>query len=746
MKRKKDFKLTICSYFNSFYHFFPIRLLISYLKRNQLILLLWLFPFLVVTNNLGQVFGIPQLFLVPEYMGYVGKAAFLLTGIATGAFIMSFHLSSYIVMGHKFPFIATLSRAFTKYALNNSIIPLVFIITYLVQSIRFQAHYEFIASKNIFWNLIFYILGLIIITLLSFLYFIIMNDTRKYVNKKIRFLKKTWLSKWFKEYSERDKDWKLKDAPEDNEGKERIEYYMKSLTKIAKSRDFSHYDKEILTKAFHYQHLNSFGYILLFLGIIIFRGLSKDVDYLIIPAGASFFLFFTVISLIVSGFYVIFKSWVPVALLFTVLVINYWPLFSFTSYNNLAFGLDYNKELKLSLYSNNDDYRKDIKQTLSILEHWKNKNVSAVNKKPKMILVATSGGGLKLALWTYYSLAYADSLMQGELLKHTQLITGASGGMVGAAYLRELYKEKQEGVIKSYYKKEYIDRLSKDILNPILYSFSMSDWFFRLQKFEYNRRLYYKDRAYMFEQKLNKNLNYILNKTLASYRFAEKNAAIPMMIFSPTILNVGTKLIISPFSLTYLSQNQTKELKDIDFMHTYKSCDADNLRFLTVLRMSAGFPFVSPNTSLPGRPRITVLDAGLNDNWGYTLSSNFILTFKKWIDKNTSGIIIINIDEAKKFNYDDKPFIFSNILKPFGFMIGDWSNTQKVNYHAMQISLRKSLRVPVHFINFRLVSKEQKLSLSWHLSKREKKIILESMKQPSNQMQCKRLQQYLTKH
>ena len=697
---------------------------------------------MIITNNLGQTLGIPQLFLVPEYMGYVGKTAFFLTGISTGVFIMAFHLSSYVVMGHKFPFIATLSRAFVKYTLNNSIIPIIFILVYIYQSIHFQAYYEFISNVAIFWNLFFYVLGLVVFILLSFLYFRIMNDTRKYISRKILFLKKTWLSKWFKKYSKRDIDWKLRDAPEDNEGKERIEYYMKSVTKIAKSRDISHYDKAILTKAFHYQHLNSFVYILLLLGIIVLRGLSKDTEHLIIPAGASFFLFFTVISLIITGFYVVFKSWVPLALFVTVLIINYWPVFSLTSYNNLAFGLDYKKKTTLPLQAKND-FKKDKNEILSILDLWKEKNTNLSAKKPKMIFVCTSGGGLKLALWTYYSLAYADSVLQGDLIKHTQLITGASGGMIGAAYLRELYKQKQEGLIDSYYKQEYIDRLSKDILNPILYSFSMSDWFFRLQKFKYNNRFYYKDRAYMFEQILNKNLNYVFDKPLLSYHFAEKQAQIPMMIFSPTILSVGTKLILSPFTHSYLCRNQVDNLKDIDFLKTYKDWGADSLRFLSVLRMSASFPYVSPNVSLPGKPRITVLDAGLNDNWGYTLSYKFVLAFKDWINKNTGGVIFIDIDEAKKFDYDDKPFVFSNILKPFSFMIGDWSNTQKTNYFAMQSSLSKVLEVPVHLIKFQLLSKEQELSLSWHLSKREKKIILESMSQIRNQKECKRLKQYM---
>ena len=99
------------------------------------------------------------------------------------------------------------------------------------------------------------------------------------------------------------------------------------------------------------------------------------------------------------------------------------------------------------------DYEKDSLETIYVLEKWKekNSNVTDTHGKPKMVLICTSGGGLKMALWTYFSLGYIDSLTNGSLLKHTQLITGASGGMLGAAYLRELYLEHLNGKINSHY-------------------------------------------------------------------------------------------------------------------------------------------------------------------------------------------------------------------------------------------------------------------------------------------------------
>jgi|GEM_PF-4839135 len=70
------------------------------------------------------------------------------------------------------------------------------------------------------------------------------------------------------------------------------------------------------------------------------------------------------------------------------------------------------------------------------------------------------------------------------------------------------------GERKSYYSKVALKNLSSDILNPVIYTMSMSDWFFRLQHFQYNGRWYVKDRAYMLEHTFNSNLDSVLDKPL----------------------------------------------------------------------------------------------------------------------------------------------------------------------------------------------------------------------------------------
>ena len=90
-----------------------------------------------------------------------------------------------------------------------------------------------------------------------------------------------------------------------------------------------------------------------------------------------------------------------------------------------------------------------MKSTLAILEKWKAKNTDASGKKPKLVIVSASGGGLRSALWTLTSLLHADSVSEGKLMDQTVLISGSSGGMIGASYVREILLREAEKIKKN---------------------------------------------------------------------------------------------------------------------------------------------------------------------------------------------------------------------------------------------------------------------------------------------------------
>ena len=465
--------------------FFPVRLLLDYLKFNRLILLSWLLPFLFVTGAMGEKFGIQTLFLTPEYMGSVNAVAFLFTGLATGSFIMAFHIASYVVMAHRHPFIVRFSRPFYRYALNNSAIPLVYLVLYLVVSAVHQTRYELQSAGVIVFNLLLFLLGVVAFVYLSFgFFYIIVGVVPKlirYLRNKIKISSK--LNPHLLKYlTDKDADNKIKESPIWNDEEVKVNFYLRTFFKIRPIGKYAHFTRQQFKQVFQYQHVNAFAYVTFVLILVIIRGLIKDVPELIIPAGASFLIMLTVLLLMTSLFYIVFGKWTVVVIFSILFLFGYFSPFNMMNYSNSAYGMDYSENTPVDLFSHGN-FRKDSLNTIQILNRWKKKNTfsDSTKSKPKMVIVCASGGGLKMAVWTYYALGYADSVLNGQLLNHTGLVTGASGGMLGAAYLRENYLRFVEEKEQTVFSLDKANKLSQDILNPIFYTFSMSDWFFRLQ-------------------------------------------------------------------------------------------------------------------------------------------------------------------------------------------------------------------------------------------------------------------------
>ena len=142
-----------------FWYFFPFQLVILHLKRNHFLLLFWIILFAGVTQNFATKFGIPSLLLTPEYRGVVGMLSYAMLGFSLGAFIMAFNIYTYINHAHRFPFLGTLSRPFFKFCINNFIIPISFIITYVWCSASFLKNVELKDNLEIFWDMTAFILG-----------------------------------------------------------------------------------------------------------------------------------------------------------------------------------------------------------------------------------------------------------------------------------------------------------------------------------------------------------------------------------------------------------------------------------------------------------------------------------------------------------------------------------------------------------------------------------------------------------
>jgi len=735
---------------------FPIQFVVLLFKKNHFLLLYWVALFYFVLGSSAQKFGIPYLFLDPEYLGKVSFWAFFIMGFSTGSFIMVYNIASYIVNAHRFPFIATLSRPFLKYCLNNFIVPLLFVLVYLARLISFQIHDEYQGAFPLILDTLGFIAGLLIIILLTLTYFFRTNqDIIKMFGVQAsdenpanpfssHIMEERKDKRFFAKFSLPDrKAW-------------RVDTYLSSPTKIKLVRKTDHYPSDMLAKVFNQNHLNAAIIEVFVFVIFIVLGLFKDYNFCQIPAGASIVLIFAMFLMISSAFRFWLRSWSSAAFIAIVLILNFISKYGFFYPDNKAYGLHYDikSEYTLPVLHAIPKMQEDIDGNIKVLENWKKK--FANSSKPKLVFVNCSGGGLRATMWAFRVMQVADSLTGNRFIESTHLITGASGGMIGAAYYRELYlrsKEKTSNsperigtgklqTLNNFRDDIHLFNTSKDLLNPIAFSITVSDLFFNFQKFKDSNVRYTKDRAYAFERALNFNMDNVFNKRLHDYRQPEEESLIPMMIFTPTVVNDGRRLLISPQPVSYLSYDLLDSnfrydpiVDGVEFCRMFKEQHADEVKFSSVLRMSATFPYILPAVSMPTNPPIHIMDAGIRDNTGLKTSLRYMYVFQKWIRENTSGVVFIDIrDSHKERPVEEKRrmTILENLVTPLGNIYGNFLTIQDYNMDEAFLYAQAWFRGNLDFITLELPTKEQEISLSWHLTTREKMSIYNTVNMDQN--------------
>ncbi len=732
---------------------FPFRLVLLDFKKNLLLIVFWLFFMAIITNSVATSYGVAYLFLGPEYYDKVSLLSYFIVGFSFGGFIMAYNISSYIKNAFRFPFLATLRNPFLKYCLNNAVFPLIFLITYSFLVFSFLKGEDIMSTWKIILMLFSFYSGLAFFLFLSFYYFFKVNkDIFKLhgVMTRDETLLKT---KTHRSNGERNphlikesRDWY-------------VETYFSTPTSIRLVRSVRHYKKEMLKDVLKQNYHAAFIFQIISIISLLGLGFFSKIDAFQIPAAASIFLLFTMFIMLFSSFYRWFRGWATVVFIIFLLAFNYLHKIKYLNTENHAYGLNYDMPKAEYSYDNfkiidkqYSNLAKDFDATIAILNKWKAKNTSKSepNKKPKMVFINVSGGGLRSSLWTLSTMQYIDSLMDGQLLSRIQLITGSSGGMVGAAYLRELYLQKQKQKITSYYGEQYQTNISKDILNPITFKIATSEWLFPMQSFIVDNHSYSEDRGSAFEQKLEENTHNVFNKRLNDYKEEEANSTIPMMVFSPSIVNDGRKLLISPQGISYLTMNPKSEkttydklFDAVEYSRFFKEQGAKNTLFTSVLRMSATFPYITPIVSLPSEPRIEIMDAGLRDNYGLETSLRFIRAFNDWIAENTSGIVVIQIrDKHKNIPVDINPSqtLGQALARPMGSFYGHLFEIQDYNQN-LQIQMADLwCKSQTDIIDLELRNElNDRISLSWHLTNKEKKKVLSSLDLPENKEAIKRL-------
>jgi hypothetical protein len=401
-----------------------------------------------------------------------------------------------------------------------------------------------------------------------------------------------------------------------------------------------------------------------------------------------------------------------------------------------------------------------------MLLNWRKKFPE--NKKPKMVFLCVSGGGKRAALWTFTALQTADSLTSGQLMENSILITGASGGLIGASFFRELKLRQKKGEPIHPHSDLYRRQISTDNLNPMIFSLLANDLFVGFTKFEYAGNLYLQDRGYTFEQQLNQITGGYMDKPITAYDSAELNAVIPMTILTPTIVNDGRKLYIAARPVSFLNyeiinfpEYTSQKFSGIDFHRLLEDQGSDNLRFLSALRMCATFPYITPNTTLPTNPPIHIMDAGISDNFGLNDAVRFLYAYKDWIGENTSGVVFVSIRDSPKLAKiaaREGQTIMDAITQPISSVYNNFENFQDItsdlligyshswfnnSIERIDIEYEAEDYVPVLQKMDSLRKNNARASLSWRLTTREKQSVIGNMSTKKNRAAIERLKKLL---
>lgn len=722
------------SFFSGLYHSFPIQLVLLHLKRFQILLLFWLLLFCTVGGVFMNSYGADSLFLAPEYLGQVSPASAAILGFAIAIFIMSWNITTFILFSRHVRFLATTTNPFLKYCINNALIPLVFLTYYAIEAIRFERYRELMSNGEIALFAGGFVLGMVLLLAISFLYFFradksisrilapVMADPKLFREQFPVSEKRIYQSRLIK-----------------------VEWYFNARFGLKKTRDVSHYSHDFFETIFSRHHFAAVISIFIAFLFLILVGFWLDSDYFQLPAAAGITIFFAILIAISGAFSYFLQNWSIVFLAALVLVLNVLYRYDIIDPGNKAYGLNYRNERPeysreaLIELCRPEQIEQDKRNMIAILDKWKRRQHAA---RPYLYLVSVSGGGNRSANFTMNVLQRLDSISGGELMRKTFLITGASGGMLGASYYRELAALKSKCVLAD--DRKYVDDISQDLLNAVFTSFVARDLAAPAQKFSVGSYDYIKDRGYAFEQKLDHNTHGTLNRQLKDIADDERNARTPLMLFNSVVTRDGKKMVISTQPVSFLmrppADPSSTELPDpdaIDFSAFFKNQDPMNMRLLTALRMNATFPYVLPNVWLPSKPVIDVMDAGLRDNYGPETTIRFIQVFRDWIEQNTAGVVLLQIRDRVAGGWDH-PYESTDITelftKPLLILQYNWYKMQDYNQNDLVSLMQQSLGRSFHRISFQYAPKTEDAgaALNFHLTKRERLNIFEALDNDNN--------------
>ncbi|MEM9100341.1 MAG: hypothetical protein AAGC79_17670 [Pseudomonadota bacterium] len=381
---------------------------------------------------------------------------------------------------------------------------------------------------------------------------------------------------------------------------------------------------------------------------------------------------------------------------------------------------------------------------IEALEAWK-KRVAPNGGKPKMLMMATSGGAYRASFWTAIVLDHlARDERLGSMLQNVRLVTGASGGMVGGAYFTAMMNEDEaegDGVTGEG-KGSILERITKDIYDVQKSSSRVADNVYPYQK---NYPLQRDSLSAVAQQMVQRDIPrlfmtgvqqidrgtvledqwWTLNKTFHAIYDDEKAGLKPSIVFSPMLVETGQPLLIGNLDMKAFPVTDREE-RAVFFDWFKDTREAFALK--TAVRLNAAFPYIAPASALPTEPYRRVVDAGYYDNYGVDLAVSYLSQpeIRNWLIANTSGVMLMQI-RAFPFTKpgDEQP---GTVARGLQWLTTPMEGIGAARGATMRFrnsqSLRRAeslyfLQAGAGFLQSVVFEVESNTSLSWYMPKRE---------------------------
>jgi hypothetical protein len=325
--------------------------------------------------------------------------------------------------------------------------------------------------------------------------------------------------------------------------------------------------------------------------------------------------------------------------------------------------------------------RAGLLDNAEVLLSWRNLVADRwQQRKPKLVIVTVSGGGIRASVWTSVVLRKLEATLGADFPYHIRLLTGASGGMVaGSYYVLSLVPPPADvlgGAAMDFESLHgtslggFVDAMALDQLDAVAGRMLFADVPATLSPFARSG-----DRGRTLEE------TWIrwtggdaspLARPLESYAADERMGWRPSLVYTPMMVEDGRRLLISNLDMAFATRNvgglliepssrkierpaiqggdfdlsiheedEVFSLSAVEFFRLFPQ--AHDFRVTTAIRMSASFPWVSPAVNLPTLPPRRVVDAAYYDNYGVNLSALWLSKMSSWLQENTSGVLVVQI-------------------------------------------------------------------------------------------------------